>query len=236
MHIHETALPEPGPNAVSSALQTQTIPSTPRVTTPTEVDPVQDVVGNTVLDTNRPPPLPIDTEREAQLTAEITKLWFEQKNGKAAVRRTRAELKALRHALAEKLHTMKRILARTGRGGGWASYLRSQKLPLTSSDRYVTEYEATLAPPEEKLSTDELSTPTVDEIRRLAHKILPKVSRRLTTQELVYEFVHELVWHIDVAVARHTDKGFEIPKSDYGDAPEVDAPVAELANPAPTVP
>jgi hypothetical protein len=66
---------------------------------------------------------------EATLATEIASLWNNHKDSKAAVRRTRAEVKALRRGLGEKLHQMKSLLARTGRGGGWASYLRSQKLP-----------------------------------------------------------------------------------------------------------
>lgn len=214
----------------------QTAPTVASCATPTKFEPAHEVTSDTAVSHVAPTPAPIDSEAESKLTAKIIELWAVQKDGKAVVKRTRAELKALKLELSANLYLMKSMLVGTGRGGGWASYLRAQSLPLTTADRLVAQHEATLAPPEEKLSTDELSTPTVDEIRRLAHKILPKVSRRLTTQELVYEFVHELVWHIDVAVARHTDKGFEIPKSDYGDAPEVDAPVAELANPAPTVP
>lgn len=208
---------------VPSETTTQMVPSAPPIPTPTEIDPAQDAVDNIVVDSDCPTPAPINTEVEAKLTSEIVKLWGEQRNGKATVRRTRAELKALRSALAEKLHTMKTILARTGRGGGWASYLRSKNLPLTTSDRYVAEHKATLAPREEKLPTEELPTPTVDEIRQLAHKILPKVSRLLITQELVYEFVHELVWNIDVAVASYTNNGFEIPRVGADDALEVDA-------------
>jgi hypothetical protein len=202
-------------------------------TTPTVVDPMQDVTAETTVDHNAPAPVPIDTEAEAKLSADIVELWGVQKNGKATVRRTRAELKTLRRTLAEKLHTMKAILVRTGRGGGWASYLRSQGLALTSADRYVAEHEATLGSPEEKLLTEEL---TVDEVRKLARKGLPKLCRVLTTQELVFEFIRELVWNIDVAEAWETDKGFEVPKVASDDTREVDVHVAESANPAPAVP
>jgi hypothetical protein len=92
------------------------------------------------------------------------------------------------------------------------------------------EHEATLGPPKQKLLTEEL---TVDEVRKLAHKGLPKLCRLLTTQELVYEFIHELVWNIDVAEAWYTDKGFELPKIGSDHAPESDAPIAESTRPAP---
>ena len=139
----------------------------------------------------------------------------------------------MRLELGAKLFAMKAILVGTGREGGWAPYLRSQELPLTTAERYLAEHEAALAPREEKLTTGELSTPTVEEIRHLAKKILPKVRRALSSQELVYEFMHELVWNIDVAEAWYTDKGFELPKIGSDHAPEPDAPVAESAGPAP---
>jgi hypothetical protein len=91
-------------------------------------------------------------------------------------------------------------------------------LPLASADRYVAEHEARLACPEKKLLYEEFDALTVDEVRQLAQKILPKVQRALTTQELVYEFVRELVWGIDVAEAWDTDKGFELPKVGSDDA------------------
>jgi hypothetical protein len=95
-------------------------------------------------------PTPPDTGADAKLSAEISKLWGLQKDGNAKVQRTRAELKALRLELGEKLNSMKAILVRTDRGGGWTSYLRSQRIPSNSVDRYVAAHRATLAPPAKK--------------------------------------------------------------------------------------
>ena len=224
-----TASPTPG------AAAPRTAPPVAPATTPTVADPVHDVIADTPVDLDAPTPAPIDTEAEATLSAEITKLLTDRKNGNASVRRTRAEMRSLRLTLAEKLHSMKALLARTGRGSGWAKYLRLQHLPVTTADRYVAQHEASLAPPAEKDPTGELPTPTVDEVRQLAKNMLPKVSRLLSTQELVYEFFHTLIWGIDVAEMSYTDAGFEIPKVASDDAPEVDAPAAESASPAPAV-
>lgn len=141
-----------------------------------------------------------DTIAETTLAAEIVTLWTEHRDSKANVRRTRAELKALRRDLGEKLYQLKFLLARTG--GGWASYLRSQKLPLATADRYVQEHQTRLSPPATELLNEELSEPTTDEIRQFAQRLLPKLCRVLTTQESVYEFVHELVRHIPAANGR----------------------------------
>jgi hypothetical protein len=167
-----------------------------------------DVVENTEIDHDvvaQP-----NTAAEATLAAEIATLWNDHKDSKAAARRTRAELKELRRDLGEKLHQMKSLLARTGRSGGWASYLRLQKLPLATADRYVQEHEMRLSPPTAKLLNEEFSEPTPDEIRQFAQKLLPKLCRVLTTQQSVYEFVHELVRHIPTADGRATECGVEV--------------------------
>jgi len=157
-------------------------------------------------------------------------------HGKTFMRRTRVELKALRQHLGENLHAMKAILARTGRGGNWARYLRSQRIPIATADRLVAEHEATLAPPAKKVLSEEVSTATIAEVQAMARKMAGKLNDILTTQELVYEFMRELVWSIDVAEASYTDLGIELLKVGSDDAPEVDAQVAESANPAPAVP
>jgi hypothetical protein len=211
----------------------KTAPSAPG-TTPTVADPVHDVIADAPADDNAPTPAPVDAEAEATLSAEIKRLWVLQKDNKATVRRTRAEMKSLRLALAEKLHAMKALRARTGRGGEWAKYLRLQHLPVTTADRYVAQHEARLAPPAEKDPTGELSP--IDEVRQLAQKMLPKVSRLLTSQDMVYEFVHELVWNLDVAEATETDLGLEIPRTSQDESDEDEDQVAVQAIPAPVVP
>jgi hypothetical protein len=195
---------------------------------------VHDVIADAPADDNAPTPAPVDAEAEATLSAEIKRLWVLQKDNKATVRRTRAEMKSLRLALAEKLHAMKALRARTGRGGEWAKYLRLQHLPVTTADRYVAQHEARLAPPAEKDPTGELSP--IDEVRQLAQKMLPKVSRLLTSQDMVYEFVHELVWNLDVAEATETDLGLEIPRTSQDESDEDEDQVAVQAIPAPVVP
>ena len=235
-HIVQAAPPEqplvpasPAPDGPAP----KTPPPAPPVTIPAVAVPDPDVTEDTPEDDNAPTPATIDPEAETKLTAEIVELWGKHKDGKTAARRTRAELKTLKRELSAKLHIMKTILVRTGRGGGWAAYLRLQHLPVTTADRYVAQHEASLAPPAEKDPTGEL---TVDEVRQLAKKLLRNVSRLLSTQELVYEFMHTLIWGIDVAEMSYTDAGFEIPKVGSDDAPEADMQAAELANPAPVVP
>ena len=214
----------------------KTAPPVAHATTPTVADPAKSVTDNTTVGHTAPTPEPIDTEAETTLTAEITRLWADHKQSKTTIRQTREEAKALRLELGAKLSSMKNVLVRTGRGGGWASYLRAQHLPLSSADRLVAEHEATLAPPAKKVPSEEVSTATIEEVQAMARKMAGKLNDILTSQELLYAYAHEFVWNLDVAEAWYTDAGFEIPKTGSDDAPEDDAPVAELANPAPAVP
>jgi hypothetical protein len=227
----KSPMPVPPTLGVTATGKAPTAPATPNT-----VDLVRDVTDHAAEDHKVETPTPIDTEAEDQLSAEIVELWAVEKNGKATARRTRAELKALRQQLGEKLHAMKAILAQTGRGGGWASYLRSQGLPVASADRRVAEHEATLTPAAKKVLTEELSEPTVDQVRRAAKKLLPRLTRLLVTQELVYEFVLELLWNMDVAEVTDTDDGLEIPRTSQESSDEVEDQAAELAIPAPAVP
>jgi hypothetical protein len=61
-----------------------------------------------------------------RLQSEIKSLWSAHQVGKATVKHTKEELKTQRLDLGRKLYEMKSILARTGRGGGWAAYLRTK--------------------------------------------------------------------------------------------------------------
>ena len=200
------------------------------------VDPVQDVAGDVTVDHNASTHAPIDSEAEEKLTATIIRLWADHKGSKAVVKQTRVESKALKLELSANLHLMKAILVRTGRSGGWAAYLRAQHLPLSSADRLVAEHEATLAPPAKKVLSEEVSTATTAEVQAMARKMAGKLNDILTTQELVYEFMRELIWNIDAAEASYNEAGFEIAKTGSDDAPEVDALDAELAEPVPAVP
>jgi hypothetical protein len=237
-----SALTVPTPTKQSTPLSptgphSMTTPAAPpsATATPPVVDPMQDLTADNTL-VNHTAPTPIDPEAETKLTAEIVELWGVHKDGKATMRRTRAELKALRLELGAKLHTMKSILVRTGRGGGWAAYLRSQRLALATADKYVAEHAASLTRPEEKLLEEELSKPTVDQVRQLAQKLLPKLCDVLTTAELVHGFIDELFWSLEAAVGRETDDGLEVFRASHEDAASVKAQAAELAEPAPAVP
>ena len=87
-------------------------------------------------------PAKAEHETEAKLNSEIESLWSAHQTTTATAKQTKEELEALRFDLGEKLREMKSILVRTGRGGGWAAYLRSHALPRASAERYIKQYEA----------------------------------------------------------------------------------------------
>jgi hypothetical protein len=85
----------------------------------------------------------------------------------------------------------------------------------------------------EKLLIEQHVDPTADDARKLAAKLLPTLSRTLISQELVFEFVHEILWNLDVAEVTDTDDGLEIPRTSQEDSDEDEDQAAGLAIPAP---
>jgi hypothetical protein len=64
-------------------------------------------------------------------------------------------------------------------------------ISLSTADRYVAKWAASLAPPG-KLPTEEVSPPTTDTIKALVAKLSPKLIRVLTSQEAIAEFMAAL--------------------------------------------
>ena len=148
-----------------------------------------------------------DRESEAKLTSEITALWSAHQDGKATAKRTRAELKELRRNLGERLRTMKNLLARTGRGGQWMGYLREQKIPRTTADRYISDHEKSLNPEPENRITGAISAPTEEDVKQFFHRLLPRLQSVLTSYDAVYYFVREMHFELSNCNSEHTDRG-----------------------------
>src|ERR1017187_2898401 len=97
-------------------------------------------------------PLPTDEEIESKIDGEIATLWTAHQTCKFAVQRTTLELKDLRRNLGERLWSMKCILARSGRAGKWAAYLRTHQLPRATADRYISLHQASTTPAANRLT------------------------------------------------------------------------------------
>lgn len=137
-------------------------------------------------------PLPIDVETESTIDQAIVSLWSADRNTKGTAKQAKLTLQDIRLHLGERLWAMKSILVRSGRAGGWAAYLRTHKLPRATADRYVNQHLASMTPATNRLS-EAVPEPTVEDVRRLVEKLLPRLRRMLTSQELVSEFLYQVV-------------------------------------------
>jgi hypothetical protein len=160
-----------------------------------------------------------ENEVEAKLTNEIRTLWCFHQARNTTAKITKQELKTVRLNLGRKLCEMKSILARTGRGGGWAAYLRSCELPRASAERYIYQHELA-SKPKSIESRGAISETNADDVRRLVRSLLPKLKKVLTTESWVQWFLAELEFQLETANGIPTDGGIDkaglVPLSDPG--------------------
>jgi hypothetical protein len=130
-------------------------------------------------------------EIEVKLMNEIKSLWSAHQVGRATAKHTKEELKCLRLDLGLKLCLMKSILVRTGRGGGWAAYLRSCELPRASAERYIRQHELVLSPKQID-SPETFSEPSDEDVRRLVRKLMPRLRWVLKTASWMEWFLVEV--------------------------------------------
>jgi hypothetical protein len=129
-----------------------------------------------------------DLQTEVNLAGEISDLWSAHVRAEGTIKRTAAELRELRLSLSAKLHEMKRVLSRPGRNGGWASFLATQNIPLSTADRYVRQHEASLNVPQARnVSNDQF--PARSDVHELFQAMWPRLRRVLRNQAKLYEFV-----------------------------------------------
>lgn len=129
---------------------------------------------------------------EPELVAEISQLWATHMQAHTAVKKTRDELKLIRANLALRLHELKSVLSRPGRGGAWSSFLNSERIPRSTADRLVRCHAKTLAGDEDSCTTEQICEPTEATVRRYFHGLWPRLSRVLTSPEAVEIFIADL--------------------------------------------
>ncbi len=129
---------------------------------------------------------------EELLTTEISTLWQVHTQVQGALRKTRDELRLIRYSLAHRLHELKAILARPGRGGAWSSFLESQQIPRSTADRLVRFHEKTLGVEDANCTTEQTTAPNEAKIHRYFYGLWPKLQKVLSTREAVETFVTEL--------------------------------------------
>jgi hypothetical protein len=129
---------------------------------------------------------------EAQLTNEIADMWRVHTQSRAALHKTRAELKQIRTELSQRLHELKSVLSRPGRGGAWSSFLDAQAIPRSTADRLVHNHEKVLNTEGGNCPSEQISEPTDVTVRRYFSALWPRLSRILTTRESIEMFIVEL--------------------------------------------
>jgi hypothetical protein len=139
---------------------------------------------------------------EAQLTIEIAEMWRIHTQAHTSLHKTRAELKQIRAEFSRRLHELKSVLSRPGRGGAWSGFLESQQIPRSTADRLVRGYEKTIAAEGENCTSEQIPESTDVLVRRYFSALWPRLSRILTTPESIEMFVVEL--------RRTADKSFGV--------------------------
>jgi len=129
-----------------------------------------------------------DSETEQILAAAITDLWSFHVQAQTIARKTNEELKAIRRNLGERLHAMKRLLARPGRAGQWTSFLNQHGIPRTTADRLVSSHAKSLAP-DTNSTAGEIREPSDVEISKLFTAIWPRCEKVLTTPKSQYDLL-----------------------------------------------
>jgi hypothetical protein len=132
---------------------------------------------------------PDDAMIETQLDQEISTLWSDHVRLSAGRRATSKELRQIRARLAERLHEMKSLLSRPGRGGQWRSWLRERKIPRSTADRLVSRYAEALCGGDGNVLSEAIPDSPEDSAERLARSVWQRIGKLLTTGESILRFI-----------------------------------------------
>ena len=160
------------------------------------MEAILDAIHDTVAaePTVEAPPVsaqPDDAVIETQLAHEISTLWSDHVRLSADRKVTSKELRLLRARLAQRLHEMKALLARPGRGGEWRGWLRERGIPRSSADRLAARYSETLGSGNEgNVPTGAIPEPATPTAEKLAAAVWSSSLRKvLVTGESVFWFL-----------------------------------------------
>ncbi len=132
---------------------------------------------------------PGDVTIETQLSQEISTLWSDHVRLSTDRKVTAKELRQLRARLAERLHEMKSLLSRPGRGGQWRSWLRERSINRSTADRLVARHAETLCNHEEDAPSGAISSSPEDSAEKVAKGVWQRFRKVLDTQETVLQFI-----------------------------------------------
>jgi hypothetical protein len=132
--------------------------------------------------------LPEPTEPQNERGDEIASLWSAHLNAKSAARATKEELRVIRAKLGERLHELKQVLAKPGRGGQWSSFLKERSIPRATADRLVERHHRSLNP-DTNCVTEDVSVPTNEEVQTVFTAVWPKLRRSLRSRHSLLLFI-----------------------------------------------
>ena len=127
------------------------------------------------------------SEDEQRLADEIRQLWAVHVDAKTTVKKTKADLKAIRERLSERLYELKQLLARPGRNGQWSAWLKERKISRATADRLVQRYGANL--PGYESPHEAISNPSEDTAEKLARVVWSRFRKVLSSEESVIHFI-----------------------------------------------
>lgn len=134
-----------------------------------------------------------EAETEQKLADEIKHLWAVHVEAQTTVKKTKAELEAIRQQLGERLHEMKQLLARPGRNGRWPSFLRSQGIARPTAERLVRPHEAPVGPQPDSAG-GQVGEPTDADVERFFDSYWFRMRKRHPTRQGAYDF---LLWYVE---------------------------------------
>jgi hypothetical protein len=142
---------------------------------------------------------PDGSEEEAVVKRHITSLWADHEKKKTSLIKTKAslhttkeQLNLMRADLGKHFFELKSLLAKPGRKGGWAEFLRDEGIPRASADRYAKSHKRLLEGDNGKRLTEAISIPTEAEIKRMVVKLTPGLLRSLPTPESITQFLRAM--------------------------------------------
>ena len=157
-----------------------------------------------------------DADTEQQLTDAITELWSIHVQAQSIVRKKKDELKLVRTNLAAHLHTMKLLLAKPGRAGGWSSFLIQHNISRTSADRLCAFHEKSLNPAGNGTS----GATTDEEIEKMAQSVWARLEKKLKGHREKYLFFTRVITESAIPTEEY-DHGILLLNPMYEEKPSV---------------
>ena len=150
---------------------------------------------------------------ELRLVNEVGQLWLVHTKARTSLHQTRDDLKSIRTDLSGRLHQLKSVLSRPGRGGAWSSFLQAQSIPRSTADRLVRGHQKTTMSDQKNCANEQIPEATEVVVHRYVRALWPKLSRVLKTRESVQVFTAELLRISERSFAQDASLGSSPTKS-----------------------